>query len=131
MELPGPAAPAFMRMMKRDGMNSGIGHEDTLSAASRDTFARPRSSAKRQPLALRIRCIHKFHARRGDLLCIMISTKRTLETDMAIVKGLVVAGLVGFGLLAMYANADSPAATSSATYYPSVGLPTLFRPMSH
>jgi hypothetical protein len=47
---------------------------------------------------------------------------------MTIVKGLIVGALIGLGLLAAHADADS---TGAAGFVPNTGLPTLFQPMTH
>jgi hypothetical protein len=58
------------------------------------------------------------------------STKYTLETNMTVLKGLVLIAIASCGVLAAYAGADSPPAASAIGFYPNVSLPTLFQPMS-
>jgi len=50
---------------------------------------------------------------------------------MIIVKGLVVAGIVASGLIALLGGSDPASGAATIGYYPDATLPALFQPMRH
>jgi hypothetical protein len=50
---------------------------------------------------------------------------------MIFLKGLILAGVLASGLIAVLNGSDSSSDAKTGAYYPDASLPTLFQPMKH